>query len=60
MAARKPAVRCAIKGVDAAAIEAWIKRNPHATVDDLVQIVHAPDHFRELIAREGEEDWEEN
>ncbi|OJU83496.1 MAG: hypothetical protein BGO11_13310 [Solirubrobacterales bacterium 70-9] len=45
--------------VDADAIEAWIARNPDATVDDLVQIVRAPDHFIELITREGEENWEE-
>lgn len=45
--------------VDAKAIEAWIARNPDATVEDLEQIVRAPDHFIELITREGEEDWEE-
>jgi hypothetical protein len=28
-------------------------------MEDLVQIVHAPDHFIELITREGEEHWEE-
>jgi Cdc6-like AAA superfamily ATPase len=49
----------AMKRVDAEAIEAWIKRNPDATVEDIVQIVHAPDHFLELITREGEEDWPE-
>jgi hypothetical protein len=48
-----------MKSVDAKAIEAWIKRNPDASVEDLVQIVHAPDHFVELITREGEEDWHE-
>jgi hypothetical protein len=49
-----------MKRVDAKAIEAWIERNPDATVDDLVQIVHAPDHFIERITREGEEDWHES
>jgi hypothetical protein len=48
-----------IKRVDAEAIEAWIKRNPDATLEDVVQSVDAPDHFIELITREGEEDWEE-
>jgi hypothetical protein len=45
--------------VDAKAIEAWIARNPGATAEDLLQIVRAPDHFLELITREGEEDWQE-
>jgi hypothetical protein len=50
----------AIKRVDTKAIDAWIKRNPHATVEDIVQIVHAPDHFIERITRKGEEDWPED
>lgn len=45
--------------VDAQAIEAWIARNPNSTIEDLEQIVRAPDHFLERITREGEEDWEE-
>jgi hypothetical protein len=49
----------AIKRVDAEAIHAWIERNPDPTVEDLIQIVNAPDHFIELITREGEENWEE-
>lgn len=45
--------------VEADAIEAWIARNPDASIEELEQIVRAPDHFLELITREGEEDWEE-
>jgi hypothetical protein len=41
--------------VDGKAIEAWIKRNPNATAEDIVQIVQAPDHFIELITRERED-----
>lgn len=47
-----------VKVVDAKAIEAWLERNPDATLEEIQQIVHAPDHFLELITREGEEDWE--
>lgn len=48
-----------VRRVDAKAIDAWIERNPDATVEDVRQIVQAPDHFIELITREGEEDWVE-
>jgi hypothetical protein len=37
--------------VDVEAIEAWIERNPDATVDETRQLVDAPDHLIELRRR---------